>query len=174
MQLYLIRHGIAAARGPQYPDDSQRPLTRAGEARMRLEADALGVLDIAFDLILTSPLLRATQTAAIVAAGRGTRTATPVTESEALACNGTPDDVWSLLAGHADSDAIALVGHEPNLGDLVGTLIGAGTPMRFKKGAICRIDVPLDGPLEGTRDRTRLGELRWFLPPRVLRAIGRG
>ena len=174
MQLYLICHGIAAERGPNYPDDRQRPLTKAGEARMRLEADALGVLDIAFDLILTSPLLRATQTAAIVAAGSETRTATSVTESEVLACNGTPDDVWALLAEHADSGAIALVGHEPNLGDLVGTLIGAGTPMRFKKGAICRIDVPLDGPLEGTRDRTRLGELRWFLPPRVLRAIGRG
>ena len=170
MQLYLIRHGIAAERGPHYPDDRQRPLTKAGEARMRLEADALGGLDIAFGLILTSPLLRATQTAAIVAAGSETRTATSVTESEVLACNGTPDDVWALLAEHADSGAIALVGHEPNLGDLVGTLIGAGAPVRFKKGAICRIDVPL----EGLRDRTRLGELRWFLPPRVLRAIGRG
>ena len=132
MQLHLIRHGIAAERGSKYPDDLQRPLTITGQARMRREADALGILDIAFGLILTSPLLRATQTAAIVSAGSGMRTATPVTESETLACN--------------------------------------GTPMRFKNKTICRIGVPFDG----THDRARLGELRWFLPPRVLRAIGRG
>lgn len=136
---------------------------------MRLEADALTGLDIALELILTSPLARARQTATIVAAGSATGTATPVMESEALACDGSPGDVWALLAAHGDAGAIALVGHEPNLGECAGALIGAGAPVRFKKGAMCRIDLSF----ESRRDRTPRGELRWFLPPRVLRAIGR-
>lgn len=169
MQLYLIRHGIAAERGPVYPDDRLRPLTKTGEERMRLEAAALASLDIAFEVVLTSPLVRAKQTATIVAAGDEATPAPPVMESEALACHGTPEDVWALLAEHAGSGAIALVGHEPNLGELVSTLIGAAAPVRFKKGAICRVDLPA----VPSGDRTRLGEFRWFLPPRVLRAIGR-
>ena len=55
MQLHLIRHGIAAERGSKYPDDLQRPLTITGQARMRREADALGILDIAFTSFSPAP-----------------------------------------------------------------------------------------------------------------------
>ncbi len=170
MQLYLIRHGIAADRGADYPDDRQRPLTAVGVARMRLEADALAALGVAFNHIITSPIVRARQTADIVAAG-GTSSALtlappPVTESEALAFEGTPDDVRHVLAGHPAAASIALIGHEPNIGELAAALTGARSPLRFKKGAVCRID------LVGHR-RGMEGELRWFLTPRMLRALGR-
>ena len=60
---------------------------------------------------------------------------------------------------------IALVGHEPNIGELAARLTGARTPLEFKKGAICRIDFEVFPP-KGT------GHLRWFVPPRMLREIG--
>ena len=64
LELYLIRHGIAAERGPEYPDDSKRPLTGKGIAALKREAKALNGLGVTFDLIITSPLTRTRQTAA--------------------------------------------------------------------------------------------------------------
>ena len=60
---------------------------------------------------------------------------------------------------------IALVGHEPNIGELAARLIGSRTPIEFKKGAICRIDFEVFPP-KGS------GQLRWFVTPRMLRKIG--
>src|SRR5919106_6008869 len=67
-ELYLIRHGVAAERGENYPDDTKRPLTNEGVQKLRKEAKALLALDIGFDVILTSPLVRTRQTAEVVAA----------------------------------------------------------------------------------------------------------
>lgn len=166
IQLYLIRHGIAADRGPDYPDDWHRPLTTVGTARMRLEAVALAALSVTFDHVISSPLVRARQTADIVAGDGAPSTPVPVTDSEALAFDGTPDDVRQVLARYPDAGSIALVGREPNIGELAGALTGARWPLRFKKGAVCRID--LTGNHHGPP-----GELRWFLTPRLLRIIGR-
>ena len=66
-ELYLIRHGLAAERGDNYPDDTKRPLTSRGIQRMKREARALNALDVSFDVILTSPLVRTRQTAEAVA-----------------------------------------------------------------------------------------------------------
>ena len=66
LELYLIRHGIAAERGDEYPDDSKRPLTNQGISRLRKEAKALAELGVEFDQILTSPLVRTRQTADIL------------------------------------------------------------------------------------------------------------
>jgi phosphohistidine phosphatase len=67
LELYLIRHGVAAERGPDYPDDSKRPLTSKGVAALRREAKALNSLGVTFDLIITSPLTRTRQTADVFA-----------------------------------------------------------------------------------------------------------
>ena len=67
-ELYLIRHGVAAERGENYPDDTKRPLTNEGVQKLRKEAKALVALDITLDVILTSPLVRTRQTAELVAA----------------------------------------------------------------------------------------------------------
>lgn len=163
LELYLIRHGVAAARGEDYPDDSKRPLTSRGMARLRQEAKALNALEITFDVIITSPLVRTRQTADIIA--ETLQTKPPVVTSDALAPAGTPAAVVQELARHAKKARIALVGHEPNLGELAGRLIGARSPIEFKKGAICRIDFEVLPPKS-------LGQLQWFMTPRMLRSIG--
>lgn len=162
LALYLIRHGIAAERGPRYPDDTKRPLTKKGVAALEEEARALEALGVTFDVIVTSPLVRTRQTADVFAdLSKGDPA---IVESDALAPDGTPAAVIREIAAHKRKDTIALVGHEPNLGELAATLIGAATPLEFKKGGICRIDV------EGTLPRDP-GRLRWFVPPRILKQI---
>lgn len=163
LELYLIRHGIAAERGEQYPDDSKRPLTGQGISRMRKEAKALGDLGVEFDHIITSPLVRTRQTADILA--ESMKSKPPVTNSDALAPASTPVSVIQDLAKLAKKGTrVALVGHEPNMGELAARLIGARAPLAFKKGAICRIDFEVLPP-------KGLGQLQWFLPPRMLRKL---
>jgi phosphohistidine phosphatase len=163
LELYLIRHGVAAARGDEYPDDSKRPLTGKGITRLRRQAKALNALEITFDAIVTSPLARTRQTADVLSATLQGRPA--VVTSDALAPAGTASAVMQEIGKHAKKARLALVGHEPNIGELAGRLIGARAAIPFKKGAICRIDFEVLPP-KGT------GELRWFLPPRMLRRIG--
>jgi phosphohistidine phosphatase len=162
LELYLIRHGAAAARGDEFPDDSKRPLTSQGIARLRKEARALDALGVVFDEILTSPLLRTRQTADVFAE---TMKAKPsVATADALAPDGTPAAVIREISGHATKTRLALVGHEPNIGELAAHLIGCRHPIPFKKGAVCRIDFDVLPP-KGT------GQLRWFLTPRILRDL---
>ena len=163
LELYLVRHAIAADRGADYPDDSKRPLTAAGISRFRKEAKALGVLDVEIELIISSPLTRAKQTAEIVAQALPTKPT--LTLSDSLAPAGTPASVFQELAKHMRKGKIALVGHEPNIGELAARLIGSRTPIEFKKGAICRIDFEVFPP-KGS------GQLRWLVTPRMLRKIG--
>lgn len=160
LELYLIRHGIAAERGPDYPDDSKRPLTSAGIARLRKEAKALTGLDVDFDQIISSPLVRTKQTAEVFAQGLPSKPG--VVTSDALAPAGTPTAVFQELAKHMRKGKIALVGHEPNLGELAARLIGSRTPIEFKKGAICRIDFEVFPP-------KGVGMLRWFVTPKLLK-----
>jgi len=163
LELYLIRHGVAAERGEEYPDDSKRPLTSEGISRLRREAKAMNALDVTFDLILSSPLVRAKQTADIFA--EDMKDTPPVTTTDALTPAGGPAAVIQELAKHMRKARIALVGHEPNMGELAAHLIGSKVPLPFKKGAICRIEFSVFPP-KGK------GQIVWFLPPRVLRKLG--
>ncbi|MBA2260223.1 MAG: phosphohistidine phosphatase SixA [Acidobacteria bacterium] len=163
LELYLVRHAIAADRGSDYPDDSKRPLTNAGISRFRKEAKALATLEVGIELVISSPLTRAKQTAEILAQAVTSRPS--VTVSDSLAPAGTPAAVFQELAKHMRKGQVALVGHEPNIGELAARLIGARTPIEFKKGAICRIDFDIFPP-------KGLGVLRWFATPRMLRKIG--
>jgi phosphohistidine phosphatase len=163
-ELYLIRHGIAAERGPQYPDDTKRPLTTQGIARLRREADGLVQLDVQFDVVLTSPLVRAKQTADIISSALPGRP--NVVTAEALSPGGSHASVIDELAKHVRRTRIALVGHEPDLGELAARLIGAKKPIELKKGSVCRIDVQSLPPAGA-------GRLRWLLTPRMLRKIGK-
>jgi phosphohistidine phosphatase len=163
LELYLIRHGLAAERGDEYPDDSKRPLTGAGIAALRKEARALDALGIGFDHIITSPLVRTRQTADVFA--EHLKSKPSVSNSDALAPAGSPSAVVQDVVKHARKGRIALVGHEPNIGELAARLIGSRTPIAFKKGAICRIDFEALPP-------KGIGQLRWFLPPRMLRKLG--
>jgi phosphohistidine phosphatase len=162
LELYLVRHGIAAERGPEYPDDSKRPLTGKGMAALKQAAKALNVLDVSFDVIIASPLTRTRQTAEILAQHLAKKPT--VVFSDALAPEGTPAAVIQEIGNHPRKARIALVGHEPNIGELTARLIGARSPVEFKKGAICRIDFDALPP-------ESLGQLRWFVTPRLLREV---
>jgi phosphohistidine phosphatase len=163
LELYLIRHGLAAERGDEYPDDSKRPLTSDGIASLRKEAKALDGLDIGFDHIITSPLVRARQTADVLA--EHLKTKPTISNSDALTPAGSAAAVIQEVGKHARKGRVALVGHEPNMGELAARLLGARGAVPFKKGAICRIDFDVLPP-------KGIGQLRWFVPPKILRKLG--
>ncbi len=161
-ELYLIRHAVAEERGPEWPDDAKRPLTEDGIARMRKAAKGLKRLDVRFDVVMASPLVRARQTADVVASVFDEKP--PLVLTTSLAPGGRYSDLLADLQKQVRRTRIALVGHEPDLGRLAARLAGSRRALEFKKGAVCRID--LDGmPPE------RSGTLRWFLPPSILRSI---
>jgi phosphohistidine phosphatase len=161
--LYLVRHAIAEERGPTWPDDRLRPLTDEGIARMRRAVKGFEKLAEPIGLILTSPLTRALQTAEILS--KGMTTHPEIATISALAPGGTSSAVALALSRYTKPHALALVGHEPDLGDLAAWLIGARVPLPFKKGSICRID---------TRDwpATRQSRLVWAATPKMLRRLG--
>ncbi len=164
MEIYLIRHAIAAERGEAYPDDAKRPLTPRGIARFRQEVAGLVALDVTVEQILTSPLVRTRQTADLLAAHLPG--APPVATCDALAPDGSIASVIDELGKYARRRRVAIVGHEPGIGDVAARLIGARERFDFKKGAICRIDVETVPP-------AKPGMLRWFMTPRMLRQIGK-
>ena len=163
-ELYLIRHAIAEASGDAWPDDAKRPLTDRGSARMRKAARALARHGVSIDVVLTSPFMRTRQTAEIVAAAFDSRPA--IVNVEALAPGGSQTTVLSELEKHMRRGRIAIVGHEPGIGELAGRLIGMRHALEFKKGAVCRIDVDTLPPRGA-------GVLRWFLTPKLMRGLRR-
>jgi phosphohistidine phosphatase len=162
--IYLVRHAIAAERGEDWPDDDKRPLTARGVARFKEAVAGLSRLDVAVDEIFTSPLVRAKQTAGILAEGLPGKPSLKVID--ALSPGHAPGSVLAQLARAARRRRIALVGHEPGLGELAAHLIGAGRALEFKKGGVCRIDV------ESLSSR-RAGALNWFVTPKVLRGLSK-
>lgn len=161
-ELYLIRHGLAEERGDAWPDDEKRPLSEEGMSSMRKSVRGLARAGVSFDVILTSPLLRTRQTAEIVAGAVVPRPS--IVNLESLTPSGSVAAVIADLEKHGRKTRIGIVGHEPGIGEMAARLIGSRHAIEFKKGAICRIDVddlPPTGP----------GDLRWFLPPKFLRAL---
>jgi phosphohistidine phosphatase len=160
--LYLVRHAIAAERGEDWPDDTKRPLTDNGITRFKEAVEGLAWLGVEIDEIFTSPLVRAKQTATLLADGLGNKTS--VKTLDALAPGHAPRVVMNELSRTAKRHRIALVGHEPGLGELAAHLLGAPRPLPFKKGGVCYIAI------QGLTSR-RPGELLWFFPPKVLRRL---
>lgn len=164
---YLVRHAIAAPKGPDWPDDSLRPLTSKGARRMREVVRGLAALGVDIEQVMTSPLLRARQTADLLVeglGGRGRRGA-PVVTLQALAPGVGPAAVVQALAAATVASSVALVGHEPDLGQLAAWMLGLDRPLPFRKGGVCRIDIRHWPPRQDE-------ELVWFAPPRILRQTG--
>jgi phosphohistidine phosphatase len=161
-QLYFIRHAIAEARGDDWPDDNKRPLSSDGIAKMKRNAAGLLTIDVAFDVVLTSPLVRARQTADIVAAAFEDRP--PIAVIESLSPGSSYQSLIDDLEKHARRSRIALVGHETTLGEHAGRMAGSRQAFPFKKGGVCRIDVDALPPTEP-------GTLRWLLTPKILRTL---
>src|SRR5512132_2307889 len=106
-ELYLVRHGVAEERGDAWPDDSKRPLTDDGMARMRKAARGLARLGVGLDLVLTSPLVRARQTAEILAGALEPRPS--VVNIDSLTPDGSYAAVVADLEKHGRKSRIALV-----------------------------------------------------------------
>jgi phosphohistidine phosphatase len=159
--IYLVRHAIAEERGDEWPDDDLRPLTDAGIGKFSDAARGFLQFESAPDRVITSPLVRARQTAELLA--RAARPPIPIVELEELSPGHSPAAVLAKVRKLGDWERVALVGHEPDLGHLAAHLVSAKYPLPFKKGGMCRIDIVWDRPVQGT--------LVWFLPPKALRQL---
>jgi phosphohistidine phosphatase len=165
MKLYLLRHGIAVDRiGGAISSDWQRPLTKEGETQTSQVAVALAKIGVKANLIITSPLVRARQTAEIVLATLAKGTELQI--ADVLSPGGTASDLYKVLTPFSQLEEIFLVGHEPDMSRLAGTLLWAGPELNipFKKAGVCRIDIsdiPPSSP----------GILKWFLTPKILCSI---
>ena len=161
MQLLIIRHAIAVERGTPGIRDEDRPLTPEGEEKFAEAAKGLACIVGRPDALLTSPLLRARQTASLAAAAWGR---IEPTEAAALA-GGSFEEYAAVLDRYRGDATVAIVGHEPHLSALLARLLGSRNDDRlaFKKGGAALLEVP--GRLAGG------GHLVWFLPPKVLRKL---
>jgi phosphohistidine phosphatase len=160
MKLYILRHGEAAEHGdPQYKEN-ERPLTPKGIQRTKQLAHMLREMEISFDVILSSPLVRARQTAEIVARGLDEK----VDLTDALAPSGNMGKlVEEVNAIHPLPKSVLLAGHEPYLSVLISLLCtgAADLPVKMKKGALCRLEV----------EKLTAGKcaiLEWLIQPRLL------
>jgi len=163
-EIYIMRHGIAEERGHGGPDDAQRKLTREGREKTREIAKGLKRVGFAVDSIVTSPLVRAAETAVIV---RDTlKLDAPLEPCDALCPGLSVQKLMKFLSERPEHKRVLLVGHEPDLGSLAAFLLGAGgeTSLAFKKAGCCLIAVEQLPPRSP-------GELVWWLAPRILRAL---
>ncbi len=162
MNLYILRHGIAADRGAQYPDDDLRPLTDKGISRMRREAKGMDAIGVSPDLIISSTLVRAIQTAEIVQ--QRLSSPPPLIKSRSLVPEAHPSQILDeLAANHSSLDSVMVVGHEPHMSSLVSYILTGRVSwiIEMKKGALVSIDLSPSGR----------GQLLWALAPRHLRAL---
>jgi len=143
MDLYILRHAIAEPKTGAFPrGDRQRKLTVEGSRRMRRIARGMKTAGLSFDVILTSPYVRARQTADIVAGVFGLEKQVELTA--ALAPGGIPVELIELLnRDYAARKSILLVGHEPGLSRLISVLLTGGPDLslNLKKGGLCRLTV---------------------------------
>ncbi|GAC1663558.1 MAG: phosphohistidine phosphatase SixA [Steroidobacteraceae bacterium] len=162
MELLIVRHAIAFERDAhRWPDDDERPLSARGMARARKAAQGLKAISGRPARVLTSPLLRARQTAAILSQVAAWPRAVPC--HQLMPGVGAPELL--ALLGRARDERLAVVGHEPGLGHLVSTCLPGGAKsaaFAFRKMGVALLE--FKGPPRAGR-----GELVWFVPPRVLR-----
>ena len=161
MRCYFLRHGIAVEPDEWRGSDFDRPLTREGRARMEREAKAIAQLSLGIDRILTSPLVRAKQTAAILAERLGSSES--VVEDARLGGEFDRGRLGEILDEHADVETIVLVGHEPAMSATIGRVIGDAS-IELKKAALAGVDLS---------DRSEpAGTLLCLIPPKLLAKFG--
>lgn len=169
MRLLVIRHAIAEDRdafaGTGLPD-TQRPLTDDGRKKMRAAVRGLRSIAPKLHVIATSPLVRACQTAEIVAKEYG---GVEIRTLEELSPERRPDELLSWLRAQQPGETAAVIGHDPHLTFLVGWLLTGRNDsfVELKKGGAIMLD--FDDPPSGGN-----AVLSWALPPRHLRALGEG
>jgi phosphohistidine phosphatase len=163
MNLYVLRHGLAIERGtPGYAKDSDRPLTPKGERKLWQVTEAMHALDLTFDVILTSPYVRARQTAEIVAEAFDARK--KLEEVEHLTPDGSFKKLVEYLNDHKPVPAsVLLVGHDPHLSELISLLVSGDShaSILMKKGGLCKLSAEALQP-------GRCSILEWLLTPKQM------
>jgi phosphohistidine phosphatase len=162
MILYIVRHGIAVDRtDPKAPPDPERPLTAKGVQKTRAAALGLKELGVKPDTLITSPYVRAAQTAEIFAEALGFPTA-KVRVSDLLKSTANPADFMRELS-HMKSKEVMCFGHAPHLDQLISQLVGArGVFTELKKAGVASLEHV------GAHSAWRL---LWVLTPKVLRQL---
>lgn len=168
MRLYLMRHGIAAEIGGEIKTDAERPLTPEGHAKTQQATAGVLRCGIEPELIATSPLLRAHQTAEIVNKACRSLGVKPAFETWPELVDAEYSGLLSRLQ-NLDAEAVLLVGHEPGLSHFASQLLTGsptGLAIELKKASLCAIDLEIGaGSVAAT--------LLWHAPPRQLRLMGK-
>jgi phosphohistidine phosphatase len=163
MNLYIIRHAIAVDEaGSDYASDSERPLTDKGRKKMRQIAKALRSLGVEFDLILSSPYIRTCETAEILA--DVFKMKSKIVFSDHLIPEGNPELLIGEINEKHTVDSLAIVGHEPYLSALIGSLVTdtSKIEINLKKGGVCYLSA------DDLHHRDHRATLEWLLPPGIL------
>lgn len=164
MKLYIVRHAIAFPHGTPGMAEDQRPLTDEGIKKMEKAAAGLKALEVAPDVILSSPLPRAWQTAEIVQSALGEKT--KLRSFPALAPTGQRKEVYEGLLSFEKLKSLMLVGHQPSLGEIAGEIAwgSAAHALELKKGGACAIEIE-------RLASTPRGTLLWLVTPSILRSL---
>ncbi|HTY15197.1 MAG TPA: phosphohistidine phosphatase SixA [Methanoregulaceae archaeon] len=166
MDVYILRHGKAGLHTPG-DDDSSRSLTDKGRIEIEEIAQWLKYREISFDSIATSPLERARETGAIIAAGLGQELTCETWPS--LSTGGDPEAICRDIRDHSGMFSLLLVGHEPTLSSLIGLMISGNSNagIMMAKGGLARIR-----NVQEEADIVR-GDLQWLLTPKLIAGMRR-
>ncbi len=169
MDVYFLRHAIAAERGdPKYKDDSLRPLTAQGRKKMKFAALGCQTLGLKFDAILSSPYVRARQTAEIVIQLYKSKNKKIHFTNTLLPPSSVQKLLLEIQTHFPKSKNVLLVGHEPHLSTMISDLLQSNTPLNidFKKGGLCCLDIDL-------YSKKATACLLWLLTPTQLGLIAK-
>jgi phosphohistidine phosphatase len=157
MEIYILRHGIAEDQNAA--GDARRSLTDEGRRKLRRVLERAARANVSPSLVLSSPYVRARQTAELAAEVLGYRG--KIVETAVLVPEGSPEALWEELRGRRGESAILIAGHQPMLSGVAAWLMGfPEAQIEMKKGALARIDVDRFGPKPD-------GVLRWLLTARL-------
>ena len=166
MKIHVLRHGIAVNRNDlDVENDAERPLTPKGKRQLRQVAAAMKKMGLRFDLVLSSPYLRARQTAEIVA--DSLKLKKQLKFLDALAPDGSLKNlIGQLNESKPAPENVLLVGHEPYLSCLISLLTTGGMDlaMDFKKGGLCKLEIE-------KLSHGRCATLVWLLTPRQMKMM---
>lgn len=166
LEVYVLRHGEAGARYEEPEKDDARPLTRDGRREMTEIANSLPKLGVELDLIASSPLPRALQTAEIIA--RQYRMLNKLEKWDELRHPAENETLFKRLSRTKKGSGVLLVGHEPHLSGMIGEVISgnSGVNLVLKKAGLAKIEVLAFKP-------KITGELRWLLTPKIVKKTGK-
>ena len=166
MQMYIVRHGIAIDReDPKCPPDPERYLTEEGVEKTKQVAKGVAALGITGDLFLTSPYVRAAQTAGIFASALD-YAKQKIRRTDLLLPGAEPTQLFRELAKDKQASTVFLFGHAPQLDDIIATALGSKKHVAsLKKAGVAFLELKRLSPA--------IGQLVWLATPKMLRRAGK-